>query len=264
MASAKQDIVGGSEHEDLALHVDGLIGPASVESVKLVKLARWKKTTEWLNCPFTFPRLSTHVCSMQTILSLMARAFEESRHRNTCSIIPWLLPATSPAASAVRRIAKLLCNEGDPHWHPVSHAWTDDIRNILAVTCYILLGGLVHRCIHSFDELPWVLGRLGVGAQTTDFEQEEAVSALLNARRCCLSPTDGLTAPIAQIMPTQEVIDLPSSRAMIADIFSMSVSTNIIVEDRHARLCECSESFTHLLVVGLSCTLHPLVHRILL
>ena len=94
MASAKQDIVGGSEHEDLALHVDGLIGPASAGSVKLVKLARWKKTTEWLNCPFTFPRLSTHVCSMQTILSLMARAFEESRHRNTCSIIPWLLPAT--------------------------------------------------------------------------------------------------------------------------------------------------------------------------
>ena len=165
MASAKQDIVGGSEHEDLALHVDGLIGPASAESVKLVKLARWKKTTEWLNSPFTFPRLSTHVCSMQTILSLMASAFEESRHRNTCSIIPWLLPATSPAASAVRRIAKLLCNEGDPHWHPVSHAWTDGIRNILAVTCYILLGGLVHRCIHCFDELPWVLGRLGVGTQ---------------------------------------------------------------------------------------------------
>ena len=88
LASAKQDIVGGGDFEDLALHVDGLIGPASAESVKLVKLARWKKTTEWLNSPFTFPRLTTHVCAMKTILSLMGRAFEESRLRNTCSITP--------------------------------------------------------------------------------------------------------------------------------------------------------------------------------
>ena len=150
-----------------------------------------------------------------------------------------------PLPLAIRRFAELMSNEGGPHWHPVSNSWSDNIRNVLASTCYLLLGCLVHRCIRCFAELPWVIGRLASGSQATDAEQEEVINAITAASYCFLTPTDGLSAKIAQLMPSREDRDLPSNRRMITNIFSMSVFTNIIVEDRHARLLASVNICTH-------------------
>ena len=100
MTRARAEVVGDDPFE--AVDLESLLGPDDgVERHKVVKMARWKKTVEWLNDMFTLPRIATFVCSMQTLLSLMGAAFKESRLRNSCSVVRWLIPSTSPAARTI-------------------------------------------------------------------------------------------------------------------------------------------------------------------
>ncbi len=223
-----------------SLSLVDLIGPESDDTYRVVNNARWRKVAKWLKEPDTVQ----HLLIMASICTLsrpfLKRTFSDAAQVNHASIVQYVLASTNPALELVSALGKSMTSDAITLLDTGFVAgWLarscDTARHKTATAVYTFMGGLMLRCVFQWEEWPYPLGKL-VHPGASDEEKAEVVRLFGESGDCCVTPLDGFTLPLRNSMPSPEAVTERDNMLFIKDTFECCACTNILIEDRFARV----------------------------
>jgi hypothetical protein len=218
--------------------VDELISLS--DTYRAITAMRWRKLSAFLSKPLTQLALPVLSVMFGVASKTLGTFFREARMMSHGSVKPFLHPSTSPAEKLLLDLARLLAEADSPEWQAADISIDSSLR-VAYVSMLLLMGNVFLRCVSNFNVWPWPLMRLAHEA-TTEGEQAQIAEQFMRVKECCTPHHDGLTLPLRRRTETLGDVRATGNIAFLQDILLRTPASNILTEDRFARVRRHAES----------------------
>lgn len=187
---------------------------------------RWRKASSFLMSATANQSLGLGAIMLKFVGPFLGYLFASSRlATDETHVLPFMSRTTCPATKSIANILGHAAQVLDPDcrvWAPL-HAGIGvghDLIQQIANAAWVLVGGIFIRCVMTWDEWPWPLGKL-VHPDVDDGVRQDVIQQLMRTRPCCIPRTDGFTLPFLRMYTDEEAIRSNPSMSLLRDSFTV-------------------------------------------